>query len=319
MRVFVTGATGFIGSAIVKELIGAGHEVLGLARSDASAQSLIAAGALVHRGSLEDLESLRRGAAAAEGAIHTAFFHEFTHASLATRLGVIFGGAPGAIVSRFMAAAAETDRRAIQTIGRALVGPDRALVAAFGTLGLRPGHLATEEDGADLSGFVALRAASEAAMLEMNSSGVRASVVRLSPVVHGDGDRAGFVPRLIAIARKKGVSATVGDGRNLWPAVHRVDAARLFRLALEKGSGKYHGVAEEGVPFRTIAEVIGRRLNVPVVSKSPAEAAKNFSWLAPFLPVDNPTSSALTQERLGWHPTGPALIPDLDGPWYFKN
>jgi len=319
MRVFVTGATGFIGSAIIKELIGAGHQVLGLARSDASARSLIAAGARVHRGSLEDLESLRRGAAAAEGAIHTAFFHEFTHARLATRLRVLFGGAPGAIVSRFMAAAAETDRRAIETIGRALAGTDRSLVATFGTLSLRPGHLATEDDAADLSGFGALRAASEAAMLEMNSSGLRTSAVRLPPVVHGDGDRTGFVPRLIAIARKNGASATVGDGLNVWPAVHRLDAARLFRLALEKGSATYHGVAEEGVPFHTIAEVIGRRLNVPVVSKSPAEAAKTLSWLAPILPVDNPTSSALTQECLGWHPTGPTLISDLDGPWYFKK
>ncbi len=320
MQVFVTGATGFIGSAIVRELIDAGHQVVGLARSDAAAQSLKAVGARVHRGTLEDLESLRRGAAAAEGAIHTAFFHEFTHASLTTRLRVMFGGRPGAIVSRFLAAAVETDKRAITTIGRSLAGPDRSLVVACGTMSLRPGHLATEEDAPDPSAVGAFRA-SEAATLEMNSFGVRASVVRLPPVVHGEGDGHGFAPRLIAIARKKGVSAIVGDGRNRWPSVHRLDAAHLFRLALEKGSagGRYHAIADEGVPFRTIAEVIGRRLNVPVVSKSPDEAAKHFSWLGTLLPVDNPTSSALTREWLGWHPSGPALLPDLDGAWYFKT
>ncbi len=232
MRVFVTGATGFIGSVIVKELIEAGHRVTGLARSDAAAQTLKAAGASVHRGSLEDLESLRRGAAAAEGAVHTAYFHEFTHASLMTRLRVLFGGSPGGTLSRFMAATVATDGRAIQTIGRALAGTNRSLVVACGTMAMGPCHLATEDDAPDPRAVGALRA-SEAATLETTSFGVRASVVRLPPV-HGDGDRSGFLPRLIKIARKKGVSATLGDGGNHWPAVHRLDAARLFRLRSKK-------------------------------------------------------------------------------------
>ena len=319
MRVFVTGATGFIGSAIVQELLGAGHQVLGLARSDAAAKKLTAAGARVHRGTIEDLDCLRRGAAAADGAIHTAFFHEITHMGFGTRLRVMLGGSPGGIFSRFLSATVGADRRALETLGQALAGPDRPLVAAFGTMAMKPGQLATEDDAYDPHSVGGPRGGSEDAMLALASQGVRASVIRLPPVVHGDGDRAGFAPRLIGIARDKGVSAYVGDGRNRWPAVHRLDAARLFRLALEKGvaGARYHAVADEGVPFREIAEVIGGRLNVPVVSKSPVEAAKHFSWMAAFLGVDNPASSALTQERLGWHPTQPGLISDLDQPHYF--
>lgn len=320
MRVFVTGATGFIGSAVVRELIGVGHHVIGLARSEASAKSLVNAGAEVHRGSLEDLESLRRGAAKAEGAIHTAFFHEFSHASLAIRARVILGGTPGGIVSRFMRAIVETDRRAFETIGKALIGSDRPLVAAFGTLAMKSGRLATEEEAYDPSSVGAPRGQSEEAMLALASLGIRAMVVRLPPLVHGAGDRAGFAPRLIDVARNKGVSAYVGDGLNRWPAVHRLDAAHLFRLALENGSAgsRYHGVAEEGIPFHQISELIGKKLNVPVAPKSPQEAAKLYSWLAPFLPVDNPTSSQLTRERLGWQPTQPGLMADLDQPHYFK-
>ena len=294
MRIFVTGATGFIGSAIVEELIGAGHQVLGLARSDAGAASLAAAGADVHRGSLEDIESLRSGAAGANGVIHTAFIHDFLN----------------------YAAAAETDRRAIATLGAALAGSGRPMIVTSGTLLLRrKGPLATEDDDADPN----FPRKSEEAVPELASRGVRISVVRLPPSVHGDGDH-GFVPRLIAIAREKGVSAYVGDGQNRWPAVHRLDAAHLYRLVLEKGSAgaRYHGVADEGVPFKEIAGVIGQRLKLPVVSKSPEEAADHFGWISRFASVDAPASSAQTQERLGWRATRPSLIADLDRPIYFE-
>ncbi len=321
MRVFVTGATGFIGSAIVQELLSAGHEVIGLARSEASAKKLTAAGARVHRGSVEDTECLRRGAAAADGAIHTAFYHEITHMGLGTRFRVMAGGSPSGILSRFLSAAVGTDRRALETLGKALAGPDRPLVAAFVTMAMKAGQLATEEDAYDPNSVGGPRGTSEDTMQTLASQGVRTSIIRLPPVVHGDGDRAGFAPRLIEIARKKGISAYIGDGSNRWPAVHRLDAARLFRLALEQGSAgaRYHAVAEEGVPYREIAEVISQRLKVPVVSKSPAEAAELFSWLAPFLPVDNPASSTLTQERLGWNPVQQGLIADLEQGSYFKK
>jgi nucleoside-diphosphate-sugar epimerase len=250
MRVFVTGATGFIGSAIVQELIGAGHQVIGLARSDAAVKSLAAAGAAVHRGSLNDLDSLRRGAAASEGVIHTAFIHEWRDIS-------------------DYAAACETDRLAVEAIGAALAESGRPFVVTSGTALLRPGRVGTEEDATDPGSAAALRIASEQAALSMRRMAY-VSVVRLAPSVHGDG-KAGFVSVLIGIAREKGVSAYVGDGLNRWPAVHRLGAAHLFRLALEKGSvgARFHGVADEGVPVRDIAQVIGRRLNVSVVAKSP--------------------------------------------------
>jgi nucleoside-diphosphate-sugar epimerase len=295
MRVFVTGATGFIGTAVVRELIDAGHQVLGLARSDAGAKALIAAGADVHRGSLEDLGSLRSGAAAADGVIHTAFIHDFNN----------------------YAPAAEADRRAIETLGGALAGSDRPLIVTSGTLLVQgQGSLATEEDGSNPN----FPRKSEATALALAARGVRSSVLRLSPSVHGNGDH-GFVPRLISIAREKEVSAFIGDGLNRWPAVHRLDAAHLYRLMLEKGSAgaRYHGVADEGVPTREIAEAIGRGLNVPVVSKSGEEAADHFGWIARFFSIDGPASSALTQRQLGWRPVQPGLIADLSAAHYFEH
>lgn len=294
MRVFVTGATGFVGTAIVKELIDAGHQVLGLARSDTAAKSLAAVGVEVRRGSLEDLESLRSGAAASDGVIHAAFIHDFNN----------------------YAPAAEKDVRAIETLGAALAGSGRMLVVTSGTLLVQgKGPLATEEDA---TGSIFPRK-SEAAAIATKSRGARVAIVRLPPSVHGEGDH-GFVPALIGIAREKRISAYVGDGLNRWPAVHRLDAAHLYRLVLEKGfaGASYHGVADEGVPFRDIADVIGRHLNVPIVSKSPQEVAEHFGWLAHFVGIDCPASSAQTQKQLGWHPTQAGLIPDLDGEHYFE-
>jgi nucleoside-diphosphate-sugar epimerase len=297
MRVFVTGATGFIGSAVVRELLEAGHEVIGLARSDKAAASLAAAGADVHRGDVNDLESLRMGATAADGVIHTAYNHDFA-------------------VSRLDAAAA--DRRAVVAMGEALEGSDRPFVITSGTGVRAPGHIATEDSPRDASSDPTGRAATEEVAVSFVDRGVRASVVRFPPSVHGRGDH-GFVPILINIARTKGVSAYPGDGSNRWPAVHRLDAAHLFRLAVESApaGARLHGVGDEGIPVRDIAEVIGCQLNVPVRSLSPDEVPDHFGFLGAFFSLDCPASSALTQRLLGWHPVQPGLMADLEQGHYF--
>jgi nucleoside-diphosphate-sugar epimerase len=298
MKIFVTGATGFIGSAIVRELIGAGHQVLGLTRSDAGAQSLVAAGAEVHRGDLENLESLRSGAASSDAVIHTAFNHDF---------------------SKFVANC-EADRKVIEALGDALAGSGKLLIVTSGTgmANLGPGQLGTETDP-PVSSKVIPRAASEEAAASVAARGVRVAVVRL-PQVH-DTVKQGLVTYAIQVAREKGVSAYVGDGLNRWPAAHRLDTARLYRLALEKtgADARYHAVAEEGVPVRHIAEVIGRGLKVPVVCLAPEESTKHFGWLAAFVGWDIPASSAHTREKLGWNPTGPGLISDLENMRYFPT
>jgi nucleoside-diphosphate-sugar epimerase len=294
MKVFVTGATGFVGSAVVKELIEAGHEVLGLARSDAGAAALLVAGARAQRGSLEDLDSLRRGVLATDAVIHTAFNHDFTK----------------------FAENCETERRALEALGDALEGSDRQLIVTSGVALLAPGRLATEEDVRAPN--PAIPRVPEQVAASLSARGARASTVRLAPSVHGDGDH-GFIPRLIAIAREKGVSAYVGDGLNRWPGVHRLDAARLYRLALEKGEAgaRYHAVGEEGVPLKEIAGVIGRRLNLPVVSVRPDEASEHFGWFGMFAGMDVPSSSQRTQALLGWRAVGPDLLADIDRPGYF--
>jgi nucleoside-diphosphate-sugar epimerase len=297
MRVFVTGASGFVGSAVVQELIGAGHRVLGLARSDASAKAIAAARAEVHRGTVEDLDCLRRGATDCDAVIHTAFIHDFSN----------------------FKENCEIDRRAIEALGDALKGSDRRLIITSGTGAIGAGRSATEEDSQPSGPNAVPRVASEEAADAVAGRGARVCTVRLPPTVHGDGDH-GFVPMLIAIARQKGVAAYVGEGATRWAAVHRLDAAHLYRLAIEKGAtgARYHGVAEEGVPFREIAAVIGRKLNVPVVSKTPEEAAAHFGFLAHFAARELTASSARTKEQLGWRAWHVGLLADLEDGRYFQ-
>jgi nucleoside-diphosphate-sugar epimerase len=294
MRVFVTGASGFIGSAVVSELIAAGHEVVGLARSDSSAQAVAAAGAQVHRGDLDNPESLRAGAESTDGVIHLAFNHDFTNYT----------------------GAAETDRRAIDALGEALAGSDRPFVVTSGLAGFALGRTMTEDDSANPNS----PRGSEQAALAFTTRGVRVSVLRLPPSVHGEGDH-GFVPRLIDIAREKGVSAYPGDGSNRWAAVHRFDAARLFRLALESApaGARLHAIGDEGVPVREIAGVVGRHLGLPATSVAPEAAADHFGWLGGFFSLDLPASSTVTRELLGWHARRPGLLDDLDEGHYFDD
>jgi nucleoside-diphosphate-sugar epimerase len=294
MRVFVTGASGFIGSAVVSEVIAAGHQVLGLARSDSSAHALEVAGAQVHRGDLDDLDSLRAGAKAADGVIHLAFNHDFTDYT----------------------GAAETDRRAIDALGEVLAGSDRPFVVTSGLAGFALGRTMTENDAADPNS----PRASEQAALAFTSRGVRVAVLRLPPSVHGEGDH-GFVPWLIDIAREKGVAAYPGDGANRWPAVHRLDAAHLFRLALESApaGARLHAIGDEGVPVREIAGAIGRHLALPVTAVPAEQAADHFGWLGVFFSLDVPASSALTRELLGWQPTHQRLLDDLEEGHYFGD
>ncbi|ARQ62119.1 NAD-dependent nucleoside-diphosphate-sugar epimerase protein (plasmid) [Rhizobium sp. Kim5] len=296
MRVFVTGATGFVGSAVVKDLLSAGHDVLGLVRSDRSAAELTAVGATPHRGDIEDLDSVRAGAIAGDAVIHTAFSNDF---------------------SKFVENC-EADRRLIEALGSAVEGTSRRLVITS-AVGILPKSVRVTEDTLPETGGFNPRAATEEATDAIVQKGVHATTVRLASSVHGEGDHA-FVPMLIEIARKTGVSVYIDDGQNNWPAVHRFDAAALYRLALEKGESghRYHAVAEEKVPFKDIATAIGRGLGVPVVSKSMPEAEAHFGWFANFVAFDLDPSSDLTQARLGWKPTMPTLLSDLASGAYFK-
>lgn len=294
MKVFVTGASGWIGSAVLPELIAAGHDVVGLARSDASAASVAAAGAKVRHGSLDDLDSLRAGAEDADAVIHLAFKHDFTD----------------------YAGAGRTERAAITTLGETLAGSDRPLLFASGVALLTPGRVATETDPNPGHGPDAPRGGAERLAFEYTARGVRTVSLRFAPTVHGAGDH-GFIAALVGIARARGVSAYVGDGANRWPAVHRSDAAALVRRALDHAPAGaiVHAVAEEGVPARDIASAIGRGLGVPV---APATDTDHFGWLGPLFAADIPASSALTQQELGWTPTHPTLLEDLAAGHYFR-
>ena len=296
MRVFVTGASGWIGSAVVDELLAAGHDVVGLARSDASAASLDAKGVRVRRGDLDDLESIRVGAAGADAVLHLANKHDFDNPAVSNK----------------------AERDAVQAIGDVLAGSGRPFLLASGVASPKQGQMLTENDKSPFHGPEAPRGGSENLALEYVDRGVNTVSVRFAPTVHGDGDH-GFIAALVGVARDKGVAAFVGDGTNRWPAIHRSDAARVIRLGLEKvpAGTLLHAVSEEGVSTREIAEAIGRGLNVPVTSVAPEDTLEHFGWIGRFFALDAPASSALTQELLGWAPTGPTLIQDLDAGSYF--
>ncbi|MCW4116062.1 SDR family oxidoreductase [Aurantimonas sp. MSK8Z-1] len=298
MRVFVTGASGWVGSAVTAELIAAGHEVLGLARSDASAAKVAALGARVHRGSLDAPDTLAAGVREADAVIHTAYVHDFPN----------------------FASSAETEEANLAAMGDALKGSGKPFIVTSGLALHVPGRAVTEEDAGDPSGSHAFRVRGEHQALALVEDGVRAMVVRLPPSTHGEGDY-GFVPIVIRLAREKGVSAYVGDGENRWPAVHRLDAARLYRLALEKGEPgqRFHAVGDAGIPTREIAAAIGRGLDLPVVSVPPERAGEHFGWMGGFLGFDIDVSADLTRQRLGWKAEQPGLIADLEEGHYFRS
>jgi nucleoside-diphosphate-sugar epimerase len=306
MRIFVTGASGWIGSAVVPELLGAGHAVVGLPRSDQSAKRLEAAGVTVERGDLDDPDGLAKIAADSDGVIHLAFQHE-----------VAFGGN--------FAAAGAADRRAVEAMGAALADSDRPFVLASGVIGLTPGRVATENDGLIATPEVRAnpagrRAATALLTLSLRGIGVRSSVLRFSPTVHGDGDK-GFMATLVGIARERGFAGYVGDGTNRWPAVNRSDAARLARLAVEDApaGSVLHAVADEGVSFREIAGAMGRHLGIPTASVAPEDAAEHFGFMGHFVALDSPVSATITRELLGWEPTGPSLLEDLEQDHYYRS
>ena len=301
MRIFIPGATGYVGSAVVTELTNAGHHVVGLARSDSSAAALTALGIEVHRGNVSDLASLRSGAAAADGVIYAANQHISETTDSAAR--------------------ARSERNAVEAIGLELEGTGKPFVVTSGVIGRTPGRLLTEDDEAVVSPLTALRLPVEASVLALADRGVRSSSVALAPTVHGVGDARGFVSMLIAIARDKGISGYVGEGANRWPSVHRLDAARLYRLAIETAPAgtRLHAVGEEGVPFRDLAEAIGSYLKLPVVSIDTEHVSSHFSFLAPLVTLDSPVSNALTRKRFGWEPTHPTLIADIAEGHYFNS
>ena len=298
MKVFVTGATGFIGTAVVQELLANGHQALGLARSEESAQKLIDAGAEAHHGDLTDFESLKSGASVSDAVIHLGFVHDFT---------------------RFEEMCA-LDKKVIESIGETLVGTDKPFLITSGTALFSKNGITTEKDLNSANPHP--RIATENAADEVAAKGVKVAVIRLSPSVHGEGDKIGFVPLLINIAREKGVSAVINEGNNFWPTVHRLDAAKLYRLALEKPFEKgtrYHAVAEQGIPLKKIATEISERLNIPLVSLNSEEAAEHFSWFTHFAKLDNQTSSEETRKTLNWNPQHPILLEDLKGSVYFSE
>ncbi|MGE8427489.1 MAG: SDR family oxidoreductase [Sphingobacterium sp.] len=298
MKVFVTGATGFVGTAVVQELLGAGHEVLGLARSEESAKKLLEAGAEAHYGDLTDFDSLKSGAKAADAVIHLGFVHDF---------------------GRFQEMC-ELDKEVIGSIGDALVGTDKPFLITSGTALFSKDGITTEQDRT--VNHPHPRMATENAADDQVAKGVRVAVIRLSPSVHDEGDKIGFVPLFIKIARGKGVSAVIGGGDNRWPAVHRLDAARLYRLALEqpfeKGT-RYHAVSEEGIELKAVAAEIAERLAIPLISLNSQEAELHFSWFTHFAALDNPSSSEWTRNTLGWKPVHPSLLEDLKGSYYFSE
>jgi len=296
MKVFVTGATGFIGTAVVSELRQAGHNVVGLARSDEAAAKLVAAGAEAHRGSLQDDRSLAAGVQACDGVIHLA--HDMGEGSLADSM--------------------DLDRKGIAALVKALTGSGKVLVGTTGIMLMTPGRISTENDASDPASPAGFRVPSENDVLAAAEQDVRACVVRLAPSVHGEGDAKGFARIFTDLARRTGRSAYVGEGGNCWTAVHRSDAARLFRLAMERGEpgARYHGAAEVALPFREIAEAIGVSLELPVVSLAGREADEHFGWLRDGVATDNPTSNAITRDTLGWEPTGPGLLEDIRAGFY---